>query len=64
MEVSRLRIESELQLLVNTTDTAMQDPICVSDLHHSSRQLRYLNPLSGARDQVCVLLDASGVPCR
>ena len=36
MEVPRLGVESELQLLVYTTFTAMQDPSCIFDLHHSS----------------------------
>ena len=36
MEVSRLEVKSELQLLAYTT--AMQDPSCGCDLHHSSWQ--------------------------
>ena len=39
MEVPRLGVESEIQLQVYTTATAMPDPSCVSDLCHSSRQL-------------------------
>ena len=35
MEVPRLGVELELELLVYTTATAMQDPSCVCDLHHS-----------------------------
>ena len=35
----------------------MPDP---SDLHHSSRQPRILNPLSKARDQTRILMD----PCQ
>ena len=50
MEVSRLRVESELQLLTYTTATAMRDPSSVCDLHHHSQQCWILNPLSGARD--------------
>ena len=38
MEVPRLGVESELQLLAYTTATAMQDPSHVWDLHHSSQQ--------------------------
>ena len=38
MEVSRLRVESELQLPAYTIARAMRDPSCISDLHHSSRQ--------------------------
>ena len=46
MEVPRLGVELELQLLVYTTATAMQDPHRVCDLHHSSQQRRIPNPLS------------------
>ena len=46
-EVSRLGVESELQLLVYTTATP--DPSCGCDLHHSSRQRWILNPLSETR---------------
>ena len=38
MEVPRLGVESELQLPAYITATAMPDPSCVCDLHHSSRQ--------------------------
>ena len=47
-----------------TTATATQDPNWVCDLHHSSRLRRILNPLSEARDQTCVLRDASWVHYR
>jgi len=40
---------------------AMPDPSHVCDLHHSSRQCRILNPLSEAKDQTQVLMDASQV---
>ena len=30
-------------------------------LHHSSQQHQILNPLSRAKDQTCVLLDASQI---
>ena len=42
MEVPRLGVEPELQLLAYTTDTAMRDPSYICDPHHSS--------LSEARD--------------
>ena len=61
MEVPRLRVESELRLLAYTTDTAIQDPSCICDLHHSSRQCRILNPLSEARDRTCILLDTNWI---
>ena len=49
-EVPRLGVESELELPAYTTATAMQDPSCVCDLHHSSWQPWILTPLSEARD--------------
>ena len=51
MEVPRLGVELELQLLAYATDTEMPDPSHVCDLHHSSWQCQNLNPLSKARDQ-------------
>ena len=51
MEVPRLGIESEPQLLAYTTGTATLDPSCVHDLHHSSQQHQVLNPLIEARDR-------------
>ena len=50
MEVPRLGVESEPQLLAYPTATAMQDLNHICDLHHSSRQLQILNPLREARD--------------
>ena len=58
MEVPRLGVESELQLLAYTTATAMRDPSHICDLHHGSQQRRVLNPLSQARDRTCILMDA------
>ena len=62
MEVLKLVVESELQLMAYTTATATRDPshVC-DDLYHSSRQCWILNPLSKARDRTCVLMDASQV---
>ena len=39
----------------------MPDPSCVCDLYHSSWQYRLLNPLSEAKDQTWVLMDASQI---
>ena len=50
MEVTRLGVESELQLLASAVATAIWDPSRVCDLHHSSQQRRILNPLNKARD--------------
>ena len=46
MEIPRLGIEPEPQLLVYTTATAMLDVSHVCDLHHGSQQHQTLNPLS------------------
>jgi len=51
MEVPRLGVKSELQLLAYTTATATQNPSHICNLHHSSQQHQILNPLSKARDQ-------------
>ena len=51
MEVPRLGLQSELQLLVYTTATATQDPSRICHLHHSSWQCQSLNSLSKARNQ-------------
>ena len=37
------------------------DLSCVCDLHHSSQQCQIFNPLSKARNQTCVLMDASQI---
>ena len=50
MEVPRLGIQLELQLLACTTATATSDLSCICDLHHSSWQHWILDPLSKARD--------------
>ena len=50
MEVPRLGVKSELQLLAYSRATAMLDPSRVCDPHHSSQQRQILNPLSKARD--------------
>ena len=61
MEVPRLEVESELQLLAYTTAMATQDPSCVCDLYHSSQQCQILNPLGRARDRTRVLMAASQI---
>ena len=53
MEIPRLGIELNLQLLAYATATATPD--------HSSWQCWILNPLSEARDRNCVLMDASQI---
>ena len=61
MEVPRLGVQLELWLPACTRAIAMWDLSCVCDLHQSSQQCRILNLLSKARDQTCVLMDASQV---
>ena len=61
MEVPGIGIESELQLPAYTTAIEMPAPGHVCDLHHSSQQYQILNPLSRARDQICILMDTSWV---
>ena len=54
MEIPKLGVESELQLLAHAT--AKWDLSCVCDLHHSSGQCQIPNPLSKARDQTHILM--------
>ena len=61
MEVSRLEVESELQLLAYATATATWDPSLVCKLCHSSRPCQILNSLSKARGQTPILMDTSQV---
>ena len=61
MEVNWLAVELELWPPAYTTATAMPDPSCVCNLHHSSWQRQILNPLSEARDQICILMDTRRV---
>ena len=51
MEVSRLGVDLELQLLAYTTATATPDPSLVCNLHRGSQQRWILNPLSEASDR-------------
>ena len=61
MENPRLGIESETLLPAYTTATAMGIWSHVGNLHHSSWQHRILNPLSEARDGICLLMDTSQI---
>ena len=61
MKVSRLGVESELQLPDYTTATATWDLSSDCNLHHSSQQLWIPNPLNKARDQTRILTDPSWV---
>ena len=59
MEVPRLGVKLELELLAYTTAKTMQDlsPIC--DLYHSLQKCQILNPLHEAKDQTLILMDTS-----
>ena len=61
MECPGLRVKSELQLLSYTIATATWDQRHILDLLPSLRQHWILNPLSEARNQICVLMDTSQV---
>ena len=61
MEIPRLEVQLELQLPVYAIATAMQDPSCVFNLHHTSWQRQVLNPLSKARDRTCNLMVPSWI---
>ena len=61
MDVPRLGVKLELQLLAYTTATVTPDLSRVCNLHHSLQQRQILNPLSGARDLTCILIDTSWV---
>ena len=59
MEIPRLGVQSELQLLAYATATAKWDLSLVHHIHHSSQQCQILNSLIEARGRTCVLMDAS-----
>ena len=60
MEVPRLEVELELQLLAYVTATAMPDLSWVCDLHHSSAgQCPIPDLLSKVKDRPRTLMDTS-----
>ena len=61
MEIPRLGVLSELQLLAYATAIATPDPSRICNLHHSSPQHWILNPLSKVRDQTCNLMVPSRI---
>ena len=64
MEVPRLGVELELQLLAYITAAAMPGPSCVCDQHHSSGHCWILNARSEARDRTRFPMDTSWVRYR
>ena len=61
MEVPRLGVKSELQLLVHTTATETWDPSHVCDLYNRSQQHQIPDPLSEATDLTHILMATSRV---
>ena len=57
MEVPRLGVQLELQLLANTTATVVPDLSHVCNLHHSARQHWILSLQNKARDQTRILTE-------
>ena len=47
---------SQARGLIRARATAMQDPRCICDLHHSSWQRQIAHSLSEDRDQTCNLM--------
>ena len=65
MEVPRLGVELELQLLVYAAARAMPVLSHVCNLHRSSQKRQILNPLSEAKDQTassCMLVGFVSTP--
>ena len=61
MEVPRLGVKSELQLLAYGTATATPDLSHICHLCRSLWQRQILNPLSEAKDRTRILMDSSWV---
>ena len=59
MEIPRLGVESELQLLAYAITIATWYLSHICGLHHSSQQYQILNLLSEARDQSHILMNLS-----
>ena len=62
MEVLRIGVKLELQLLTYAIATATPDLSRICNLHHSSEQRQILNPLSEAKDRI--FIDASQIHFR
>ena len=64
MEVSKLGVKSELQLLAYTTATTMQDLSLICDLCRSLQQCQILIPLRRARNQTQILKQRLSGPAK
>ena len=65
MEAPRLGVESELQLLASLHHSHSHSHARSEQILQSALQLKAtldLNPLNEARDQTCILMDASQIP--
>ena len=62
MEVPKLGVKLELQLLAYATAKPTRDLNHICDLHHSSLQCQIPDPLSKARDHTRILMDTSQIP--
>ena len=61
MDVPRLEVELELQVLAYTTARVTWDQSRVCDLHHSSLASPDPYPLSIARDQTLIVMGTSWI---
>ena len=61
VDVLRLEVKSELQLLAYATATAIRDLSHICDQNHSSRQHQIADPLGEARHGTCILMDANRI---
>ena len=61
MEVSRLGVELELWPPAYATATVIPDLSHICDLHHSSGNTRFFNPLSEAKVRTCIFMDTTQV---
>ena len=62
MEVPRLGVSLELQLLAYITDMATPHLSRICNLHRTLWQHRILNPLSEARDEIFILTETTSGP--